>query len=787
MELNNTSSDSDERMKKRFSFEYSAEKKEEDDEEDENEVADKKQKSSDKKTPSRSLFFGSNKRADESSSEQDDPGSSEKQAEEARQRSVLLKTILGDEKTKPSEEAGDQEPENDDLAVATSEAASDDHTEDTEQASNEEGETTIEPSDESLESENERLEAELQDIVEDKIEKLQQVAAPEAEEAVDTKEPDTRAAELAADLSFLEKVSAKMKDGVEAPVAIEESVAESLAEAEEDVSEAESSEDTLADEAMFGTEDAPENDERDDPLVAAVSASTAAAASSRSSTPPSPVPTTTARITPPPTPAAVPPIVPPTVSPIAPPSPRLPRNPSPINTPNAQPFPSFSPNILAAPSAAIGDTVRANDVYRRNRNTGKIILAGVVGYAFGRRRGRINTEKRMQPEIDVGNKLVKDFEQKLAMSEQSVRQKSAEVTRTKDELSERNLQKSEAEKAQQQAERTLYEQQNRVPTAAEMLAGAQTENPVEAGAAQTMETAPQLQDQMRVEQNNRSPSELLAMAIPTPAQEGTNFGKELLRAPFLAAIGSEAPTIERPRNNMQDREEAVLQANGDPALRATEVLNSASSLEATKPRALQVEQRKQTDEQIRKKAIERVRVEVPKPVDVQTMTMPELLSVAEKIDVGSGNLKEMFEHHRIDAVNLRRVIAEYSEGKNYQETLHRSLEAEEMHRELRNEVKTDDSAGGAGGSGASGAGGGAATTTSPTSSAQKSIPDDRSRPLDIPPPSAAFISGQPRSDSAQSNQENITMSPVSSAVVVVGGVVLGAVVAAILLIAFGIV
>jgi hypothetical protein len=56
-------------------------------------------------------------------------------------------------------------------------------------------------------------------------------------------------------------------------------------------------------------------------------------------------------------------------------------------------------------------------------------------------------------------------------------------------------------------------------------------------------------------------------------------------------------------------------------------------------------------------------------------------------------VRELYEHNRIDAVNLRRVVLEYMNGgTRYEKVLHRSLEAVEMQRELRNEIRHDPAA-----------------------------------------------------------------------------------------------
>lgn len=83
--------------------------------------------------------------------------------------------------------------------------------------------------------------------------------------------------------------------------------------------------------------------------------------------------------------------------------------------------------------------------------------------------------------------------------------------------------------------------------------------------------------------------------------------------------------------------------------------------------------------------------------DVRSMTMTELLEVAEHISLEKTSLRELYERNRIDAVNLRRVIIEYMNGGGrYEQMLRGSLEAVEMQRELRGEIKRESDFSGSG-------------------------------------------------------------------------------------------
>jgi hypothetical protein len=85
-----------------------------------------------------------------------------------------------------------------------------------------------------------------------------------------------------------------------------------------------------------------------------------------------------------------------------------------------------------------------------------------------------------------------------------------------------------------------------------------------------------------------------------------------------------------------------------------------------------------------------VRDKVEAKRDPRSMSMPELLAVADHIMYEKASLRQLYERHRIDAVNLRRVVIEYfNGGTRYERLLLHSLEAVEMQRELRGEIKDD--------------------------------------------------------------------------------------------------
>jgi hypothetical protein len=100
------------------------------------------------------------------------------------------------------------------------------------------------------------------------------------------------------------------------------------------------------------------------------------------------------------------------------------------------------------------------------------------------------------------------------------------------------------------------------------------------------------------------------------------------------------------------------------------------------------------------------RVIVPKPevLDrpkaVETLTVPELLQIAQKIEVEGTSVRKMYETGRLDAFGLRRVVREYMHGGQYEKRLAENLRSVEVTPEFlpKQQGKADDS--GLSGSGA---------------------------------------------------------------------------------------
>lgn len=82
------------------------------------------------------------------------------------------------------------------------------------------------------------------------------------------------------------------------------------------------------------------------------------------------------------------------------------------------------------------------------------------------------------------------------------------------------------------------------------------------------------------------------------------------------------------------------------------------------------------------------RVIIPKPEiqpsqkSVETLTVPELLRVAQKVEIEGTTLKRMYEVGRMDAVGLRRVVKEYLRDGKYEKRLFENLQSIETNPEF---------------------------------------------------------------------------------------------------------
>ncbi len=328
---------------------------------------------------------------------------------------------------------------------------------------------------------------------------------------------------------------------------------------------------------------------------------------------------------------------------------------------------------------------RMNSLYYRDGRRGGLLMGGALGYLFGRRRGRIKTESRLEPVISKKEKEVDALKGKLEQSEKQVRETVAEKTA--------NPNFPENIPAHTLEER-LQEQHDR-----------------EEKFAATLEEEPQVQ------------------------------------------TTTELPKV------IKEKPEQV----GDIEIEATKLARDASD-KIEKPLSIE---------------------KGPGKAEVATMSIPELLIVADKIHIESTSLREIYEDRRIDAGNLRRVVKDYLSGGNYNKLLRQSLEAVELQQELRNEVKVYDEP----------------KTENTVESVQDEYP--KKDPEKIPLPVGVGVSQQPIYDSdlnpeeqlndkspqqklLQGSQQNPTNgtnkgTPVLSSMAVIGGVIVGIILVAALI------
>ncbi len=119
----------------------------------------------------------------------------------------------------------------------------------------------------------------------------------------------------------------------------------------------------------------------------------------------------------------------------------------------AAPNPFGPQNINIAPTIVTSpDLLQSNTIERRNR-AGGLLLAGIVGYMIGRRRGRIRTEKKLIPIQESLEKEVKQLHQTIADKELQVRRIAARQFESRPERSA-----AQTEKIQQLKEKGRTEQ-----------------------------------------------------------------------------------------------------------------------------------------------------------------------------------------------------------------------------------------------------------------------------------------------------------------------------------------
>ncbi len=275
-----------------------------------------------------------------------------------------------------------------------------------------------------------------------------------------------------------------------------------------------------------------------------------------------------------------------------------------------------------------------NEMYYRERNTGRVLLAGIVGYMIGRRGGRKRTEARLQPEINKREERLNNLSEQLRESEQKIRQ-MVYAAKTETSQPQPNLGFKQEKTSQKTAEKM-----------SEQIA-----SPTQVEKAFVLQQEAQFEEAL---QKNIDQRELLNDIELTPTDSG--MLEQVMLAPLVAAELLY-------RQNQQD-----------------EFAETKSETVIIAPQVEQQKQEVQTN-------FEKPPISSRSP---RTMTVPELLEVAENISIGGVNLRELYQGNRVDVVNMRRVVTEYLQGKNHEKVLRGSLEAFELQRELRHEIKRDD-------------------------------------------------------------------------------------------------
>ena len=448
-------------------------------------------------------------------------------------------------------------------------------------------------------------EVEGDDLVEEKSEEFRESIQDDSEnitnefaEIVDTKHsdavnklensPDEDNEINIADTTFLSSVGSKIVEGIQPENAIDEARQESIKAVEAQDS---NNEDVVADlETPDSIEEqqvvdvyAPQPEE-DDEAIDPQTQTTSRAASRQTTTPqPQPViPTPTHNN-----------IAPPTLTPINN-IPGYPGNIAPQPTPN-QNRSNFNVQRNQNLSPDDPEVRRMNSLYYRDGRRGGLLLGGALGYLFGRRRGRIKTEKKLEPVINKKETEIGKLKKDLERSEQEVRKVASEHLPNSPEAV------------------------NVVP-------------------AHTLE-------QRRQEQHDRE----------------EKFAESLSDEAIITKAKS---TPDRIVDQMPTQEHTAEKA-GDIKTEVTAIARDAEK-----------NLNKQTSRE--------------KVAEIASMTVPELLVIADKIQVESTSLRRIYENRRIDAVNLRHVVKEYVSGGNYEKTLRQSIASVELQQELKNELKSYD-------------------------------------------------------------------------------------------------
>lgn len=295
-----------------------------------------------------------------------------------------------------------------------------------------------------------------------------------------------------------------------------------------------------------------------------------------------------------------------------------------FNIPNALNVAAASPNI--APNLP-------NTVERRSAALPYL----VVGYLLGRRRGRINTEKKLMPVQKKLEKEVSDLHKSIATREEKIRLHVREQVAAKPATTERIV-----ERLENRRDRKNILAQAAVINAAKVPGKISDKRPsvTERALGRPEKT---------VDRSSTSGNEAVLTAAAIPA--------ELLAVAAAEAV-KESPA--RPEHLGKFALTNEKSASGSGRERPPNTESLAPAREAlTVPSIPEI-------------------IKVPeKPKSVETMMLPDLLLIAARIPTEHSTVKKLYKSNRIDEVGLRRVAKAYLRGENYEKVLRDNLKSRE--------------------------------------------------------------------------------------------------------------
>lgn len=554
-------------------------------------------KSKQKRAPKRSLFFGGDKK----DSEEDSSKKEESPKEEKRNLfSGLLKNEVKAEDENVTGETND----------ATDEASQTAQTENVDQS-------TISPTEE------------FQEVVSGRVDVVDR-------ELAETSSLD-KVPEATANAELLEAVSNNIEQGIEPEQAITDAVETVVDSGVIETSTDDRPESLPVDDSAEQLDDEEENiQQQPTPVVPLV------------------IPPTPRTPNVPPTPPYQPPTPPRPPTPPLSPSPNLP--PPPPSGPNAYQnylnIPPQNPNTITNNP----NIVPMNDTFYRDRRSGDVLLGGVLGFLYGKRRGRIKTERKLKPEITSRDETIGELTSKLTEAEARVRAEAAKIVapiiieKPVDRIIEKVV--SEKELVGLEDRDVMASKEDVITTKVEL----------EKQEAERAEILYQQVAELESDAKTNIIDALMPVPIPIPLFERSNIESE-------DVVRNEEVKTLPPVTNLEKIDE----------------------------------------ERAARKKIEQT-LEYKK--DPRDMSLPELLRVAEFINFEQVSLRQLYDRHRVDSANLRRIVIEFMHGgSRYEALLRGALEAYEIRSDLKREVYTEPDTSYAGSVGSTGSTGATSVST----------------------------------------------------------------------------